>query len=448
MQGMYRLTLFRKVESKVADQQTQNQSKSQEKMGFHAVWSMAVGGMVGGGIFSVLGVTVHLAGPWAWLSFVGAGLIALATGYSYVHLAAKFSGGGGAFMFLERLNLKGIAGSLVWVLIIGYVLTDSVYAFTFGHYLGQAFGLGDLLTRILAVAIIGALVGVNLLGVGESAGFEIVAVWGKLIVLVGLAAFGLWHWHPEQLSAGVESSGIEGALIGGASIFMSYEGFQLLTYDYNDIRQPKKMLLRALPLAIAVVIGVYVIVALGTASLIGAGTIVQQKEIALAVAGQAALGIWGKGIVSIAAALSTGSAINATLFATARLAKKVAEDGQLPQAVAHTNRKGIPDRAVIGLGVISAVLAVIGSLSDLVEAASLIFLVTFAIVNTIGAVKLNNGWRWVSLAGAVGAIAATTVLVFWLFTKSPLALAALAGLVLLAIVVRPYVLKHTKTSER
>jgi len=45
---------------------------------------MAVGGMVGGGIFSTLGVVVAISGAWAWLSFFVAGLIALAAGYSYV----------------------------------------------------------------------------------------------------------------------------------------------------------------------------------------------------------------------------------------------------------------------------------------------------------------------------------------------------------------------------
>ena len=38
------------------------------KMGFNATWSMAVGGMVGGGIFTVLGVVVGLAGAWTWLA--------------------------------------------------------------------------------------------------------------------------------------------------------------------------------------------------------------------------------------------------------------------------------------------------------------------------------------------------------------------------------------------
>lgn len=36
---------------------------------------MAVGGMVGGGIFSTLGVVIGIAGAWAWLSFVAAGLV-------------------------------------------------------------------------------------------------------------------------------------------------------------------------------------------------------------------------------------------------------------------------------------------------------------------------------------------------------------------------------------
>jgi len=43
---------------------------------------MAVGGMVGSGIFSTLGVVIGIAGAWAWLSFATAGLIALAAGYS------------------------------------------------------------------------------------------------------------------------------------------------------------------------------------------------------------------------------------------------------------------------------------------------------------------------------------------------------------------------------
>jgi amino acid transporter len=58
-------------------------TKENKKMSFNATWSMAVGGMVGGGIFSVLGVIISIAGQWTWLSFVLAGLIALISTFSF-----------------------------------------------------------------------------------------------------------------------------------------------------------------------------------------------------------------------------------------------------------------------------------------------------------------------------------------------------------------------------
>ena len=87
-------------------------------MNFNATWSMAVGGMVGGGIFSVLGVIIGTAGQWAWLSFLIAGVIALISAHSYSQLSIKYSEGGGAFTYLRQIDHKGFAGSLSWILIL------------------------------------------------------------------------------------------------------------------------------------------------------------------------------------------------------------------------------------------------------------------------------------------------------------------------------------------
>lgn len=412
-------------------------------MGLNATFCMAVGGMVGGGIFSVLGVVVQLAGPLAWLAFVFAGLIALATAFSYSHLTTAFGKGGGAFGFLRALGLSSWGASISWVLILGYVLTMAVYAFTFGHYAAEVFGLNGFWARVLAVAIVVALAALNLRGVGGSAKFEIYAVWGKLAVLVGLAVIGLFRWQPSQLSAGVEGGGIGGALLGAASIFMAYEGFQLLAYDYDDIDNPDKTLKLALPVAVVVVIGVYVVVTLGSAMLVGAGTLVEKKEIALALAGQAALGQIGKVIVSVAAAFSTGSAINATLFATARLSKTVARAGYLPSSVESTNSAGVPGAAVVALGAAAATLAAIGSLGSLVEAASLIFLGTFALVNFIAARQLKSAlYRAIGWAGGIAATLALLALVAREALTHPLGLAAIALIVAVAVWLRPQLPKN------
>lgn len=421
-------------------------SESAGKLGFNATWSMAVGGMIGGGIFSTLGVVIAIAGAWAWLSFAAAGCIALCAGYSYVKLAEYYGEGGGAFTFLRKNHAPQFAGSLSWVLIVGYVLTNAVYAFTFGQYLAHVVDLGPWFARTAAIAIIALFVGLNLRGAGEAGGVEVFLVWFKLIVLVGLAGWGLAAWHPPLLSQGVPEAGIGAALFGAASVFMAYEGFQLLTYDYDDIASPNQTLARAVLSAIVIVTGVYIVVALGTAMLIGADQVVEHKEIALAVAGREALGTAGLVIVTVAAAFSTGSAINSTLFATARLAHEVASNGELPAALDHTNRAGVPDRAVLGLGAFAAVLAVVGTLSMLVEAASLAFLFTFAVVCALACAR-RTGSRWVTGLGALLATAATVALIVRLARNEPLALAFLGVLVALAMFARPVLLRHVKTEQ-
>jgi amino acid transporter len=420
--------------------------EDQDRLGFNATWSMAVGGMIGGGIFSTLGVVISIAGAWAWLSFVVAGAIAFAAGYSYVKLAALYGEGGGAFTFLREIDARGFAGSLSWVLIVGYVLTNAVYAFTFGQYLGHVADLGPWFPRAAAVAITGLFVVVNLRGVAEAGGVEIFLVWFKLVVLVGLAAWGLSAWSPESLSRGVPEAGLGSALFGAASVFMAYEGFQLLTYDYDDIASPDRTLPRAVLSAIVVVAIVYVVVALGTAMLIGADQVVEHEEVALAIAGSRLLGTTGLVLVTIAAAFSTGSAINATLFATARLAHETARAGELPAALDHQNAGGVPDRAVIGLGVLAAGLAVIGTLGTLVAAASLAFLFTFTVVCGL-AFRQRAGTRLVSGFGALAGGAATAALIVRMAETDPLSLLSLSALVVLAVGGRPLLLRHVRTES-
>lgn len=411
------------------------------RLGFQGAWSMAVGGMVGGGIFSTLGVVISIAGPFAWLSFLVAGLVAFTAGYGYSHLARKYGEGGGAFTFLREIHHEGLAGSLAWVLILGYVLTNAVYAFTFGAYLEHVLQLGPWAPRAAAVAILGVFLAVNLRGAGEAGGVEVVLVWFKLAVLLGLAGAGLARWDPAMLTRGIPSVTAADALLGGAAIFMAYEGFQLLTYDYEEIRDPDRTLPRAILSAVAVVIVLYILVALAIPMLLGADTVVRSGEVSLTLAGQAVLGTTGLVVVTVAAAFSTGSAINATLFATARLAHEVARAGELPPAVAHRNGAGVPDRALVTLALTAGLFASVGGLADLVESASLAFLFTFAVVSGLAFAE-GAGSRVVNALGVLGSGAAAVTLVVRLARTAPVALGVFAGMVILAVVGRPLLLRH------
>ena len=60
-----------------------------DKIGFWPVVAIGVGGMVGGGIFAVLGLAVQLAHGGTSVAFALAGGVALLTAYSYAKLSVS-----------------------------------------------------------------------------------------------------------------------------------------------------------------------------------------------------------------------------------------------------------------------------------------------------------------------------------------------------------------------
>ncbi|WP_375291595.1 APC family permease [Qipengyuania sp.] len=385
---------------------------SQGTLGLPAVWAIAVGGMVGGGIFSTLGVVISSAGHWAALSFILGGLIAYATGHSLAALTVEKDEAGGIYSFLRDLGRPRLARSAAWVLLAGYVLTCAVYAYTFGAYLGHALGGPAWLPQAMAAFAILVMTAINLRGAGQAAGVEIAIVIAKLAILAALAAFGLSQFDVERLSIPAQPGWL-GIVIGAASVFMAYEGFELIAYDYEEMKDRKALMGRIMPLAIGSAALIYVLVCLAVPMLTGTRAIIENGEVALSQAGQAALGTPGLIAVTIAAALSTGSAINATLFSSARLAETVSGDGALPEALGKRNASGAPQGAVLTLAALALALAVLGGLDALVQGASVVFLLVFGILNAL-ALKESVGRRIVTLPGAIGAFAALVVLILHL----------------------------------
>ncbi|MCX2745534.1 APC family permease [Mangrovivirga sp. M17] len=408
-----------------------------------SVWALTAGGMVGGGIYTVLGVVIAVSGQWTWLSFLITGIIAITSAYSYVFLSNKFNEGGGAFTFLKEFNDDKLAGSLSWLLIVGYVLTISVYAYAFGHYVAYSFHGGGIMIRILAAGIVAGLIILNLAGVGKMTNVEITIVSVNLLVLLILAVYGISQWNPAELVAGIEPRPVWSSLIGGAAIFMAYEGFQLLSYEYDRIKKPEKNFMPVLLSAVGFVVFLYILVAVGATMLGGAISMINFKQIALSIVAEKTFGTTGIIVMTIAAGFATAAAINSTLFSTANLAKNIADKNELPQWFDHKNDSGIPDRSIIFLGSLSGILAVTGSLSSLVEAASLIFIVTFGIVNFL-AFQESKKHRWVPVLGIITAIITGIVLIFRLIISKPVAVGILMFLIILIVLGRPYLLNSSK----
>ncbi|MFQ5691373.1 MAG: amino acid permease, partial [Gemmatimonadota bacterium] len=162
-----------------------------ERLGLKELIAIGVGGMIGGGIFSVLGMAVEIAGHGAPVAFGIGGLVALAGGYSYVRLALAYRSDGASFTYLERAfpsrpDVSGIAG---WTVILGYVGTLALYAYTFGAYGADLLGHphSAVLRRGLSSGVLLFFLGVNLRGVKASGGAEDVVVYTKILLLAALA---------------------------------------------------------------------------------------------------------------------------------------------------------------------------------------------------------------------------------------------------------------------
>lgn len=391
-----------------------SKAKARGALGPGGAWAMAVGGMIGGGIFSTLGVVISVAGEWTWVSFLLGGIVAFASGHSYSALTRQIGQSGGSYAYLREMGWTVAARIAVWVLVAGYTLTVSVYAVTFGAYAAFVFGMPHWVALLAGIGAIIVLAGINLLGAAEATLLEKIAVWGKLAILLLLAGVGLWQWAPERLmlKAG-DPVGFGSALIGMGVVFMAYEGFQLLSYDYEEMRDAPRTISVAMPLAIIVTTLTYIVVALGAAMLAGADAIVAHKEVALAIAGREALGIAGFIAVSVAATFSAGSAINATVFATARLAEQAAQDGEMPALFASRDERDVPWFGTIVISGLAILLVLVGGIEQLVEGGSFVFLIVFALVNWL-AILRRAGQRWVALGGLVGSLSAAAMLILHL----------------------------------
>ncbi len=358
-----------------------------------------------------------------------AGAVALVTARAYASLTRRAGRSGGPYAYLREAGHPQLAAITTWLLVLGYVVALAVYAFTFGHYAAAVIGTGGTAARVAAVMILVAFAAINLRGAAASTLTEDAVVAAKLVILAVITGIGLLSWSSSRLDP-LPSEGYFGVFVGAASIFVAFEGFELLSYDYDDIDDPNRTLPRALYFSVLTVIGIYVIVTLGSQMLVPDRLIIAQREVAFATVGQEALGTFGRWLATGAALLATSSAINATLFSTARLVRDLSNAHQAPARLGRTVR-GIPTTAMWMLTLLSATFAMLPGINELLAFGSVTFLGVFALVNHLHARSADRTTdRILGHLGSIACVTAIIVVFVQLATDDPTALALIAGCLL------------------
>src|SRR5512134_2999469 len=173
------------------------------QIGMAAAVSIGIGGMVGAGIFSILGVVAHAAGNMMWLAFMIGGVVALLSTYSYAKLGAVFPSAGGAVHFLVKGFGDGVlSGGLNLFMWAGYIISLALYATAFGSYAATFVTTtpSPLLLKSLAIGSVLALTLLNAFGARIMGRGETIIVAVKVAILVLFAAAGLWFVNPGHFS--------------------------------------------------------------------------------------------------------------------------------------------------------------------------------------------------------------------------------------------------------
>ncbi len=412
-----------------------------DKIGLKEAISIGIGGMVGGGIFAVLGLAVSLSKGGTPFSFLIAGILALLTSYSYAKLSLVYPDRGGTVKFINqgfgRTIFSGGINNLLWV---SYIIMLALYASAFGSYAPNLFTITSTTAidfHIDASAIIILATLINYYSVKVVSKIESFAVVIKLIILlgfVGIGVYGLWgNPNVSQLAISQWETPFQ-LLTGGMVIFVAYEGFELIANAVPDIENPEKNVAKAYYYAVLFVILLYIVIALVTVGSLPFKQIAEAQDYVLAEAAKPMIGQLGFTIITIAALISTFSAINASLYGGTRVSYEIAEDDELPHHLTSTlwNQP-------IGLlltAVITLVLTNTLNLESISTAGSVGFLAIFAIVNAVAYRKATEikANKYIALVGCILCTVATVVLLVQQFTSNKLGVLVALGLIAICFI--------------
>jgi len=358
-------------------------------IGVFGAISIGVGGMVGGGIFAVLGEAVSLAHSATTYAFLVAGIVALLTSYSYAKLSVAYQSRGGTVSFIDNAFghnlLSGSANLMLW---LSYLVTISLYAVAFSSYGVTFFEDQTALLKhtLISLAILLPAI-INLISASFVSKSETIIVLIKVVLLIIIILSGASYVDTTRLVVPATFEPLS-VVVAGMIIFVAYEGFELIANAAEEIKNPEKNLPYAFYGSVVFVIILYVLISIISVGTVPEKELLAAKDYALAIAAKPALGQLGFTIVSIAALLATFSAINATIYGNARLGYIVAIEGELPKLL--TKERGeIPFMGIITILFFSLILANSINLDAIAIIGSASFLLIFFIVN-ISAFKLRK----------------------------------------------------------
>ena len=334
---------------------------------------LGVGTIIGGTIYSALGIAAEITGGHPELAFLASFLVALLVAKVYSEVVSKKPSSGGTYSVVND-GLGKILGIPTAVMqFFGYSVASAFYAWVFSDYLTAVVD-GD--PRIISTLVILSLTLVLALGAKESGRFTLVLSAFKVLVLllVGLLALTFMgvDYNPSLPSP---PSVAKAAFV----IFFGFEGFEVIASASEEMKNPEKDIPLSMFGSLGLVLVVYIILALSVSHL----RAYSEKTILLSLADMV---LNGPGVLLVLAGslTSTTTAALSSLYVSSRLLYRLSVEGKLPRSFGRTWRRGSPWLAAAASGLFAVLLAQSGTTLVLIKWASLCFIALFLLVSISG----------------------------------------------------------------
>ncbi len=380
------------------------------KLGLLGVYCTAAGAMISSGIFVLPGIAFEYAGPAMIVSYVLAGLLAATGMLSQAELVSAMPKSGGTYFFVMRSMgpaVGAVDGLMTWV----SLSLKTAFAIV---------GMATLIclcvpwdVRLVGLACTLFFVGLNMLGIREAGGLQIVLVLSLLALLMLYVVRGVGQVDVLRFTPFM-AHGWQSVYVGTGLVFVSYGGLLKVAAVAEDVRHPHYTIPLAMLLALISVGVLYTAVVFVTCGVVEGGKL-SGSLTPIADGAGAFAGTIGRRVMAVAALLAFVSTANAGLMASSRYPYALARDGLLPRLIARRHpRFHSPHIALLMTGGFIG-LTLFLPLAALVKAASSALLLTFLFsclcVVVMHESRLQNYqprfraplYPWLQVIGIVGA---------------------------------------------
>lgn len=300
-----------------------------------------IGDILGTGIYALTGQVAAEVGGAAWLPFLIAFIVATITACSYLELVTKYPQAAGAALYAHKaFGIHLVTFLVLFTVMCSGITSASAASGAFASNFAIGFGLGEGAGPRLVIALLFMLLiaAVNLRGVAESVGLNVVLTSIELsgLLLVIMIGFGGVFAGQADFSRVVafetpEEKGLLLAVSTATSLaFFAMVGFEDSVNMAEEVKEPSRIFPRALLTGLGITAVVYVLVSIVAVALVPVGELAGNDTPLVTVVETAAPGFPISSLIPFISLFAVGNSALINMMMASRLLYGMSRQGVLP----------------------------------------------------------------------------------------------------------------------